>query len=84
MSKLPIALVASAVGLALACAAPAEAAKRKHRGHVAARPHVQVVPAQPVRSTSVYFGDKYLGADPDPRIRHELYRDLGAAFGGPD
>jgi hypothetical protein len=78
----PLALVASAVGLAVLLAAPAEAAKRKHRDHVAANPHVRAVPAQPVRSTSVYWGDKYLGADPDPRIRFELYRDIGAAMGG--
>jgi hypothetical protein len=80
----PLALIASTVGLAVVLAAPAEAAKRKHRDHMAAKPYVRAVPAQPVRSTSVYWGDKYLGADPDPRIRHELLRDLGAAFGGLD
>jgi hypothetical protein len=82
MRKLPIVLVATAVGLALVLAGPAEAAKRKHRGYVAAKPYARAVDPGPVRSTSVYYGNKYLGSDPDPRIRHELQRDLGAAFGG--
>ncbi|HEX4409231.1 MAG TPA: hypothetical protein VH206_10715 [Xanthobacteraceae bacterium] len=32
----------------------------------------------------VYFGDYYLGTDPDPFIRSQIQRDLGAKFGGPD
>jgi hypothetical protein len=83
MKLLPIAFVVSAVGLALLLlASPAEAAKRKHRGHVAAKPDVRAVDPYPVRSTSVYDqAGKYLGADPDPRIRLELLRDYGAAYG---
>jgi hypothetical protein len=77
----PLALIASTVGLAVLLAVPVEAAKRKQRA--AAKPHLQAVDAYPVRSTSVYDqAGKYLGADPDPRIRHELLRDLGAHYGG--
>jgi hypothetical protein len=80
MTKLPITLFVSAIGLALALASPAEAAKRKQ--HSASAPKQYMQAAAPQRSQSVYYGDKYLGSDPDPRIRHELLRDLGAAFGG--
>ena len=81
MRKLPIAFVVSAVGLALALASPADAAKRKYRTASAPKQYVRAVDAPP-HSQSVYYGNKYLGSDPDPRIRHELRRDLGAAFGG--
>ncbi len=30
----------------------------------------------------VYFSGEYLGDDPDPNIRFQLYRDLGVHFGG--
>jgi hypothetical protein len=32
----------------------------------------------------VYFQNYYLGDDPDPFIRSQIQRDLGAKFGGPD
>jgi hypothetical protein len=32
----------------------------------------------------VYYGREYLGNDPDPRIRLQIQRDLGAHFGGAD
>ena len=80
MTKLPIKLAISAVCLAFVFASPAEAAKRK--SHAASRQQVRTIDMYPARSTAVYYGDKYLGSDPDPRIRHELLRDLGAAFGG--
>ena len=32
----------------------------------------------------VYNGPDYLGDDPDPFIRLQLYRDLGARYGGED
>jgi len=81
MTNLPIKLVVSAIGVALLLASPAEAAKRKYHGTGASKHYLRAVDAQP-RSQSVYYGDKYLGSDPDPRIRYELRRDLGAAFGG--
>jgi len=80
MTKLPITLLVSAIGIALLAASPAEAAKRKHHSASAPRQYMQA--AEAPRSQSVYYGNKYLGSDPDPRIRYELLRDLGAAFGG--
>jgi hypothetical protein len=32
----------------------------------------------------VYFDGYYLGNDPDPFIRSQIQRDLGAKFGGPE
>ena len=32
----------------------------------------------------VYFQNYYLGNDPDPFIRSQIQRDLGAKFGGPE
>src|SRR5262245_2826844 len=84
MTGLPTRLVIAAASLALLMAGPAEAAKRKSRTQAASKHYVRTVDTQPVRSDSVYYGAKYHGADPDPRIRHELLRDLGAAFGGQD
>jgi len=32
----------------------------------------------------IYNGDDYLGKDPDPFIRSQILRDLGAKYGDPD
>ena len=89
MSSLPVKLLASVIGLAfvIAAAAPADAAKaRKHKKVAAAHKTVRVqsgyrgtnlFPAGPV-----YNGPDYLGDDPDPNIRFQLMRDLGAHYGG--
>lgn len=89
MSSLAIKLMASVIGLAfvLAAAAPADAAKaRKHRKVAGAHAAVRVqsghrgtnlFPAGPL-----YNGQDYLGDDPDPFIRFQIYRDLGARYGG--
>ena len=91
MSSLPVKLIASAIGLAfvLAAAAPADAAKaRKHKKVAGAHAAVRVqsghrgtnlFPAGPV-----YNGRDYLGDDPDPFIRSQILRDLGAHYGGND
>ncbi len=74
---------------AVIAAAPAEAAQKhkhaKHKATVAARSSTmqghrgtETFPAGPL-----YFnGNEYLGDDPDPNIRFQLWRDLGAHFGG--
>lgn len=87
MSASSIKYVLTAIGLALVLSSAAEAArKRMHRPQIgsahAARSagHAPVVRASP----PVVFGDRVIGADPDPRIRHQLLRDLGAVFGGTD
>jgi hypothetical protein len=91
MSSLTGKLMACAIGLTLVAAAsvPADAAKaRKHTKVAAAHPAVRVqtgywgtnlVPAGPI-----YNGNEYLGDDPDPNIRFQILRDLGARNGGND
>jgi hypothetical protein len=32
----------------------------------------------------LYFGQDYLGNDPDPNIRSQILRDLGGRYGGPE
>jgi hypothetical protein len=83
MTPLPVKLAVAAFGLAVILATPAEAQKaRKDRSQAAratstvSSSHLQTGP------NTVWFGNEYLGADPDPRIRAELRRDLGAHFGG--
>jgi hypothetical protein len=85
-SPLTLKILVSIVGLAFvaAASAPAEAAKaRKHKRvpavHVKARPiywGTDLVPAGPI-----YHGQDYLGDDPDPNIRFQIKRDLGAHYG---
>ena len=87
MTSIPVKLILSAAGLAfvLAAAAPAEAAKKhKKVTRVQTTAHVQgkyrgthLFPAGPI-----YNGPDYLGDDPDPNIRFQLLRDLGARYGG--
>jgi hypothetical protein len=89
MLSFPVKLIASAIGLAfvLVASAPADAAKaRKHKKVAAAHTNVRVqswhrgtnlFPAGPL-----YNGQDYLGDDPDPFIRSQIYRDLGARYGG--
>ena len=89
MKTFPVALIASAMGLAIAVASPAEAAK-KHRHHSgftakAMVPGGTYAPAQSgVRAGPLYNGQDYLGTDPDPNIRSYILRDLGSRYGGSD
>ena len=89
MASLSVKLMVFAVGLAfvLAAATSADAAKaRKHKKHVAHA--AQVTADSKYRGTNlfpagpVYHGNDYLGDDPDPNIRFQLLRDLGARYGG--
>ena len=70
----------------LVAAASADAAKaRKHRKHAvapiaSANPGyrgLNLFPAGPI-----YHARDYLGDDPDPFIRSQILRDLGAHYGG--
>ena len=80
-------LVALIAVFALASPASAEKAhKQKHKQTVHASTAVSgksqywgtnVFPAGPL-----YFGGVYLGDDPDPNIRFQLYRDISGRFGG--
>ena len=76
------ALLLPVIGLAFVLATPAEAAKRKPRAEAATKQLHFRTTTPPPQSTAVYYGSEYLGADPDPRIRHELLRDLTAHYGG--
>jgi len=89
MASLPLKLIVSTIGLAfiLAAASPADAAKaRKHKKQVSA--HIARVDNGKYRGTNlfpagpVYNGPDYLGDDPDPNIRFQILRDLGAHYGG--
>jgi hypothetical protein len=89
MASLPVKLIVSTIGLAfvLAAATPADAAKaRKHKKVAVAHTSASVqsghrgtnlFPAGPI-----YNGQDYLGDDPDPFIRSQIYRDLSGHYGG--
>ena len=87
MASRAVKLTATFAGLALILAAvPADAAKApKHKKHVAAHTATanshyrgtNLFPAGPI-----YNGNDYLGDDPDPFIRSQILRDLGAHYGG--
>jgi len=87
MPSLMIKLMASVIGLAvvIVAAAPADAAKarkQKRLAHATVRVQTghwgtKLFPAGPL-----YNGQDYLGDDPDPFIRSQIYRDLGARYGG--
>ncbi|HEY6833144.1 MAG TPA: hypothetical protein VI251_11730 [Pseudolabrys sp.] len=84
-----LAVVSTVIALVLMPSLPADAANkpRKHK-----QPRVvyasQQVPnhyrgADKFPAGPLYFnGSQYLGDDPDPFIRSQLWRDLGAHFGG--
>ena len=87
MPSLTIKLMVCLIGLVFVVAsAPAEAAKaRKHKKVAGVHTTVRVqsghrgtnlFPAGPI-----YNGPDYLGDDPDPNIRFQIYRDLGAHYG---
>jgi len=90
MASLPVKLVVSVIGFALVLttATSADAGKaRKHKKHAAA--HAAKVTANSrywgtdkFPAGPVYNGNDYLGDDPDPNIRFQLLRDLGARYGG--
>jgi hypothetical protein len=90
MASLPFKLMGSlgVLAVVLVATTPADAANaRKHKKHVAARTVTvnaksgyrgqNLFPAGPI-----YNGNDYLGDDPDPFIRSQIQRDLGAHYGG--
>ena len=93
MSSLSTRILVLAAGLAfaVAAAAPAEANKAKHHHKKAAATHHSKThrarQASRCRGGNlfacgpVYQGNDYLGDDPDPFIRLQLMRDLGAHYG---
>ncbi|MGC2823766.1 MAG: hypothetical protein WA322_05970 [Pseudolabrys sp.] len=85
-----IKLTALIAAFTIIAAASANATKRhndtRHKATVAARQTavqgkywgLDKFPAGPL----YYNGGEYLGDDPDPNIRFQIWRDLGAHFGG--
>jgi len=91
MASIAVKVIASALGLAfvLAAAAPAEAAKaRKHKAKAVMQVRAVAPGGSGYRGTGVfpagpiYNGPKYLGDDPDPSIRFQIWRDQGMHYGG--
>jgi len=85
MSSLPLKALAATLIAVFALASPAEAEKaRKHKKTDKASTTVQgkywgtnVFPAGPL-----YFSGVYLGDDPDPNIRFQIWRDISGRMGG--
>lgn len=87
MRSFALKLLVFLTSLAIAAAVSVDAAsarKYKKVGRVHAEARVQdwhrgtnFFPAGPI-----YHGRDYLGDDPDPFIRSQIYRDLGAHYGG--
>jgi len=87
MISFPVKMLVAAIGLAFLVTTPADAQSRKQRKPAAAaatgitvNPHYRgahLFPPGPVM-----YGSDYLGDDPDPFIRQQILRDLGAHFGG--
>ncbi|MCK9915791.1 hypothetical protein MXD81_42205 [Microbacteriaceae bacterium K1510] len=88
MVSRPVYVVVAAAALAVFLGAPADAASkvRKHKKPVVAYASERTTVHRGVDKFPVgplYFnGGEYLGDDPDPFIRSQLWRDLGAHFGG--
>jgi hypothetical protein len=83
MKSLPIALIVSAIGLAVAVASPAEAAKSsKHKKSAATHSRHTAIAHGGASAGALYNGQDYLGTDPDPNIRSYLIRDLNSRYGG--
>ena len=89
MPSLSARLVAVVIAVAFATGALADDVK-KPKKHKKAAAHSAKVEQKRQRGTDafppgpVYFGNEYLGDDPDPFIRQQLLRDLGAHYGPPD
>jgi len=82
-------MIMAAAAIAVASTSVADAKSRKPRKPVAASAQVTVNPyargANLFPPGPVYYSpNEYLGNDPDPFIRLQLMRDLGAHFGGTD
>ena len=84
MSALPIRILVLAAGIALALgASPADAKKARHPHKAAVAVHRAKAAAPHCRGGNqfpcgpVYWGNHYLGDDPDPFIRMQLLRMYG-------
>jgi len=85
--SLPFKVFAATLAVAFVFAAPADAAKKsKHKKAATASTTTRADPQH--RGTNLfpagplYFSGVYLGDDPDPNIRFQLWRDISGRFGG--
>lgn len=88
--------IAVLTALALAAGTPAPNAAETGKRDKSATAAKKGKPRMAARATSraafdggvprgpLYFGQDYLGDDPDPNIRSQIMRDLGARYGGPE
>lgn len=86
-SMLVKAIVSAAAFALLAGALPADAAqKHKRKAHPeragAVTANTKYRGTDLFRAGPIYNGPDYIGDDPDPFIRFQLYRDLSGRYGG--
>ena len=87
-SRLLAVAVIAVVAAVAVVATPAAAKVRKHKK--IAHPTVTAQAKSGAWGTNVfpagplYFGGTYLGDDPDPNIRFQIWRDLSGRLGGED
>jgi hypothetical protein len=86
MKTLSVALIVSAIGLAVV-ASPAEAAKKKDRHHAGVSANAMAPGGTTatfqggVMRGPLYNGQDYLGDDPDPNVRAFLIKNLSGRYG---
>jgi len=89
MTPRPVKLLVCALSLAVMLASSVNAAKKIKKSKPIAS---QAIVGNSVRCRGanlfpcgpLYNGNDYLGDDPDPFIRLQIQRDLGAKYGGED
>jgi len=87
MPTFPAKMLAATCAAAVLLALPANAKQqRKHRKYATSPAAAFASPgyhgANLFPPGPVMYGNEYLGNDPDPFIRSQILRDLGAHFGG--
>jgi len=86
MSSRSVTVLACAIAVVVALVSTADAKPRKPKKQGGARTVVTVYPrewgANLFPPGPIFYTNEYLGQDPDPFIRQQIWRDLGAHFGG--
>jgi len=86
MTSFTVRMLACALGLAFASCADATPRKQRKPAAAAAPTVVTVRPyywgANLWMPGPIYYSNEYLGTDPDPFIRSQIWRDLDAHFNG--
>ena len=86
MSTLPLKVFAGALVAAFAFAPPADAAKSRKQKKPATTSASEATPqhwgTDRFPAGPLYFSGVYLGDDPDPNIRFQLWRDISGRLGG--